>query len=338
MQTALSTDAADPDITWDGRQYVLHTTNTGYGNVPAWTSSDLSNWTFAGDALPKLPTWADAGWTWAPTSIRRADGRWFLYFSAAVKGKRTKNGQPLKCLGVASAMSATGPFTVVKERDAAPLLCQPNLGGDIDPSTYRQGSNGYSYLVTKTDGNSSALPTTIQNRRLDSNLWSFARGLNPSTLLKSTTGTWEGQIIEGPDLLATSGRLHLLYSGGDFASTAYGEGQARCGSTGTLCVRNGRLLDDPAFGAGAGGASAFGARTGSPLLAWHAYKEGTKTRLLSVGTLSTTSTGGLAVTGSPLPTASSRTSPQQRAAGLPGSVQLTVPENQPITVPNAHTR
>src|SRR4051794_28463884 len=153
-QTALSADAADPDITWDGHQYVLHTTNSAYGNVPTWKSTDLANWSYVGDALPKLPSWADGGWTWAPSSIRRADGKWFLYFSAAVKGQKTANGLPLKCIGVATAMSATGPFTVLKERDSAPLLCQPSVGGDIDPAAFRHPVNGNNYLVTKTDGNS----------------------------------------------------------------------------------------------------------------------------------------------------------------------------------------
>lgn len=336
-QTALSTDAADPDVTWDGSQYVLHTTNTAYGNVPTWTSTDLNNWTFVGDALPKLPTWAEPGWTWAPTSIRRADGKWFLYFSASVRGRKTVNNMPLKCIGVASAPNAAGPFTVVKERDAAPLLCQPQVGGDIDPAAYRNAANGLNYLATKTDGNSSSLPTSIQNRRLDPSLWSFAPGMGPSTLLRSTIGTWEAQVVEGPDLLSAGGKLHLVYSGGDFAKSTYGEGQALCASTSATCVRNGRLLDNPAYGSGAGGASGFASKTGAPLLAWHAYKDGSTTRLLSIGNLSSASNGALSVTGSPLPPSSSSQS-KLRAAGGPPAVQLTVPEDQPITVPNAHTR
>jgi beta-xylosidase len=95
-RAVLTSDAPDPDIAWDGQQYVLHTTNSTYGNVPTWTSTDLANWTYRGDALPTLPAWADSGWTWAPTSIRRADGKWFLYFSAAVRGQRTPAGEPVK--------------------------------------------------------------------------------------------------------------------------------------------------------------------------------------------------------------------------------------------------
>ncbi len=331
-QTSLTADAADPDVTWDGHQYVLHTTNTHYGNVPTWTSPDLANWTFVGDALPTLPAWAEGGYTWAPSSVRRADGTWLLYFSASVRGKRTVNDAPLKCIGVAYAPTATGPFTTVRARNTAPLLCQPSVGGDIDPSVY-QAADGRTWLTTKTDGNSSSLPTSIENRRLDSGLWTFTGA--PNTLLKSTIGSWEAQVIEGPDLLSAGGRLHLLYSGGDFSKSTYGEGQALCVS---ICARNGRLLEDPSFGSGGGGASAFSSNTGAPLLAWHAYKPGTTTRLLSVGTLSWSSGGVLSVTGTPLPSTPSTTSPQQRAAGVPGSVELTVPPNTPITVPNAHTR
>src|ERR1700712_1429997 len=182
--TTLASDVADPDIAWDGARYVLHSTNTPYGNVPTWTSTDLGTWTFTGDALPTLPRWAEPGYPWAPTSIRRPDGKWFLFFSAAVRGKTTANGSKLKCIGVAVADRAAGPFTVLRERDAAPLVCQPSIGGDIDPSTYRNPSTGLSYLVTKVDGNSMARPTQLQNWRLGSNLWSIAMG--PATLLKST--------------------------------------------------------------------------------------------------------------------------------------------------------
>jgi hypothetical protein len=336
-QTKLATDAADPDVTWDGHQYVLHTTNTSFGNVPTYTSPDLATWTFAGDALPHLPAWADPGWTWAPSSIRRADGKWFLYFSAAVHGRTTSGGQPLKCLGVASAPTATGPFTVVKERNAAPLLCDPAFGGDIDPAAYQQNSASNTYLVSKLDGNSIARPTAIQNHRLDPSLWSFAAGMGPTTLLWSTIGTWEAQNIEGPDLLFSGGRLHLVYSAGDFAQPTYGEGQALCAATNQACIRNGRLLDAALYGTGAAGASGFTSSLGAPLLAWHAYNGGT-TRILLIGTLATAPDGVLSVTGSPQPGARPNAVPQQRAGGLPSVVQLTVPGNQPVTVPNAHQR
>jgi hypothetical protein len=337
----LATDAADPSVRWDGTQYVLQTTNNAYGNVPTWTSPDLGTWTFAGDALPTLPSWAQPGWTWAPTSIQRSDGKWFLFFSAAMRGRTTANGEPLKCIGVASAASAAGPFTVVKERDAAPLLCEPELGGTIDPSAFRMNGNGNVYLVTKADGNSSALPTRIENRRLAANLWSLAP-MAPTVLLKSTTGTWEEQVIEGPDLTITAGnKLHLIYSGGDFAKPTYGEGQAQCASTSRTCVRNGRLINGSTYGTGAGGASTFRSPTGALLLAWHAYTTaGSTQRSLLLGTMAVDRNGVLSVTGSPVPAAPSggTAAPAQRAAGVPAGTQLTVPADQPITVPNAHTR
>lgn len=336
--TSITADVADPDVTWDGRRYVLHSTNTAHGNVPTWTSTDLGSWTFAGDALPRLPAWAEPGWTWAPSSVRRADGKWFLYFSAAVRGRKTSNGEPLKCIGVASASTAAGPFTVVRERDQAPLLCQPSIGGDIDPSTFRNPDTGLNYLVTKVDGNGIARPTKLENRRLASSLWSFAPGMGPSTLLASTVGTWEQQVIEGPDLLRFGGRTHLLYSGGDFAKTTYGEGQATCRSTSATCVRSGRLLNDPKFGSGAGGASAFASRTGGSVLAWHAYTTpNSMQRSLLMGNLVSAPGGTLAVTGSPAPAGGTPTAPTQRV-DRPVEAKLTVPAGQPVTVPNARTR
>ena len=55
-------------------------------------------------------------------------------------------------------------------------------------------------------------------------------------LLRSTIGTWEEQVIEGPDLHSAGGRLHLIYSGGDFAKSTYGEGQALCGDEPDVCA------------------------------------------------------------------------------------------------------
>lgn len=336
--TSLAADVADPDVTWDGSRYVLHATNTAHGNVPTWTSPDLSTWAFAGDALPTLPKWAEPGWTWAPSSIRRSDGKWFLYFSAAVRGRRTANGQPLKCIGVASGPGAAGPFRVVPERDAAPLLCQPSIGGDIDPSTFRDAT-GPATLVTKVDGNSMARPTKLESRRLAWNLWSFAPDRKPTTALASTIGTWEQQVVEGPDLVRLGGRLHLLYSGGDFAKTTYGEGQASCATPTATCVRSGRLLNDPSFGSGAGGASAFSSRTGGGVLAWHAYTTPDSTkRSLLLGTLASTPAGPLTVGGSPVPAAAGTSRTPAQRASAPAQAQLTVPNGQPITVPNAHTR
>lgn len=335
--TRLTVDAPDPNVRWDGSQYVLQTTNSNYGNVPTWTSPDLGNWTFAGDALPQLPAWAQPGWTWAPTSIRRSDGKWFLFFSAAVRGRATANGEPLKCIGVASAATAVGPYTVVKERDQAPLLCDPSVGGDIDPSAFRMDSTGNVYLVSKVDGNSMARPTRIENRRLAANLWTLAP-FPPTALLSSTTGTWEQQVIEGPDLAMAGGKLHLIYSGGNFATSSYGEGQAACAATNGACVRNGRLIDGPQYGSGAGGASTFRSRTGVLVLAWHAYTtSGSSQRSLLLGTMALKPDGVLTVTGSPVPLQPTGGA-AVRAAATPAQVQLSVPANQPITVPNAHTR
>jgi hypothetical protein len=327
-QTSITTDVADPDIAWDGARYVLHSTNTPYGNVPTWTSTDLGKWTFTGDALPKLPTWAAPGWTWAPSALRRPDGTWFLFFSAAVRGRTTTGGQPLKCIGAASAPTAKGPFTVLRQWDATPLLCQSSLGGDIDPSTFRNPANGLNYLVTKVDGNGIGRPTQIENRRLDPSLATFQAGMGPSVLLRSTVGTWEKQVIEGPDLVSAGGRLHLLYS----------EGQSLCASTGSACVRNGQLLNNSMYGSGAGGASSFTSRTGAPLLAWHAYLDPkNRQRSLLLGTMASSAAGVLSITGSPVP-AGSVSAPASRAAGMASSVDIGVPAGTRVTVPNAHTR
>src|SRR4051794_18607406 len=69
-------DAPDPDvIAVDGWYYAYSTqsvTPSGPANIPVWRSRDLVRWTPLGDALPRLPAWADqAGVSWAPHVVQR---------------------------------------------------------------------------------------------------------------------------------------------------------------------------------------------------------------------------------------------------------------------------
>ncbi|HYH50952.1 MAG TPA: hypothetical protein VEG38_15505, partial [Acidimicrobiia bacterium] len=47
-------------------RYFAYGTQTGDVNVQVMESTDLARWEHRGDALPELPGWAGAGWTWTP--------------------------------------------------------------------------------------------------------------------------------------------------------------------------------------------------------------------------------------------------------------------------------
>ena len=50
-------------------------------NVPMFSSTNLTHWTYAGDAFPTKPAWISGG-MWAPDVVHRA-GRYLMYFTAS---------------------------------------------------------------------------------------------------------------------------------------------------------------------------------------------------------------------------------------------------------------
>ena len=87
-------------------------------------STDLQTWKKAGDALPTLASWAAPGATWAPAVIHLKHS-YLLYYTTTSARSR------VQCLSVATAKRPGGPFT---DSTTAPLVCQPGLGGSIDPT------------------------------------------------------------------------------------------------------------------------------------------------------------------------------------------------------------
>lgn len=71
-------------------------------------SPDLVTWTYVGEALDGMPSWADPGASdvWAP-DIQFFDGKYYLYYVVVVEG-----GAALEsAIGVATSDSPTGPWT-----------------------------------------------------------------------------------------------------------------------------------------------------------------------------------------------------------------------------------
>jgi hypothetical protein len=330
--TQLKADAPDPSVIWSGSSYVLSTTNSNYGNVPSFASSDLSSWSFRGDELPHLPGWARGGYTWAPSVVRISATQYNLYYSAAVVGQYTPNGQPLKCIGVATALTATGPFTPTSA--TTPLVCDYGTG-DIDPSTYFDGST--LYLVYKLDANSRGGLSRIYSRPFSSNGTSFTGG---AVNLLTAAGGWEGNVVEGPSMATVNGgQPHLIYSAGNYASSSYGEGQSVCRTVSTPCSRNGRLLQGGStYGYGAGGATIFSNGHSAKVICWHGYANANATgpRYLYVAPLSVSgSTLSVPANGTPAAAAgaiSPYAAPRQPGPAITRS-QLTIPAGTPLTVP-----
>ncbi|MGH8879246.1 MAG: glycoside hydrolase family 43 protein [Stackebrandtia sp.] len=206
----------DPGVLKLGATYYVYGTNDGVHNVPVLTSTDLVNWTLAGDALPELGAWAETGRTWAP-EVLRTDAGYVMYYTA----RSPKHD--LQCLGLAVAENPAGPFA---DTLPEPFIAQLDEGGSIDASPYRD-TDGRVYLHWKNDGNHVGAPAHLYGQELSDDGLSL---LGEPVRLLTNSEPWHGRVIEAPQLFRRDGRLYLFYSAGAFDSDGYGVGYARCAS------------------------------------------------------------------------------------------------------------
>lgn len=237
----------------DGLYYMFASQGEWNGpNVPMTVSTSLTAWYGQPvDALPTLPSWATSGFTWNP-DVREVDGRWVMWFNAAVK---VLPQDQLKCIGVATATTVSGPYVSSATR---PQVCQLFHLGSIDPRTF-QSPDGKLWLLWKSDDNADvngASHSTIYIQRLAKDGLSV---VGRPTALMSADLPWEGRIVEAPDMVYASGHYWLFFSGNWFNQPAYGIGVAECDSPTGPCAPAtlGPWLSSNAQGSGPGEESLF---------------------------------------------------------------------------------
>jgi hypothetical protein len=256
-------DAPDPFLLEDEGRWVLYTTQVGLANIPVSTTPDLAAWSTPTDALPRLPAWAEWGHTWAPGVVRRPGG-FVLYFAARSRATGRQ------CIGAATSTSATGPFTTTSPE---PLVCQPELGGSIDPHPFVD-ADGTTYLLWKADGNAIGARSTLFSQRLRPD--GLALEGQPTPLLDNDAA-WEEPLIENPAFVLLGGRYVLLYSGGWWESDGYATGYATCDSPLGPCAKvttKSPLHPSDGEVAGPGGACVIAGPAGDMWLAHHAWTPG----------------------------------------------------------------
>ncbi|HEY3810027.1 MAG TPA: glycoside hydrolase family 43 protein, partial [Acidimicrobiales bacterium] len=254
-------DFPDPSITDVDGIYYAYSTQTGFANVPAATSTDGVNWTgIGGTIFPTLPLWATFGFTWAPTVARDSSGTYVMFYTA----REASSG--LQCIGRATALSPTGPFI---DLSLAPVICQTGVGGSIDPDIFTD-SDGTSYLTWKSDGDSNGDLSGIWAQPLDSTL-SLAG--SPKLLLTNGGQSWQGTIIEGPDMAKIDGSYYLFYSGNDYDTSHYAVGYTTCSGPLGPCanVSYNPVLSSSEGMAGPGGEDFFTGPNGQLLMAFAAW-------------------------------------------------------------------
>ena len=213
-------DQSDPFLTAADGRYLLFTSGgTGPAplNVPVATSRDFVHWTPPTEALPVLPTWAHAGYTWAP-DMHRFGSHYALYFTAKVAGRTPAT----QCIGSAFSTSPTGPYVA----GPTPFICQLHQGGSIDPRVFVD-ANGTPWMVWKSDQNigGASTPTKMWSQRLSRDGTAL---LGRPSFLLSPDEPWQGTVVEAPDMVEVDGDYWVFYSANWFNQPAYAIGAARC--------------------------------------------------------------------------------------------------------------
>ncbi len=206
-------DFPDPDIIRVGNTYYGYATNSAAGNIQMISSTNLTTWNLQGTALPQVPAWARPGYTWAP-GVVDLSGRYVLFYSVV------DSANALECISEAVAAQPQGPFV---DTTTGPLVCQGDLGGSIDPSPFVDPS-GRPYLLWKSIGTANQ-PSTIWTQQLSPDGTGL---LGAPTALLGPDQPWEGNVVEGPDMVDVAGTYYLFYSGNNWNSAAYAIGVATC--------------------------------------------------------------------------------------------------------------
>jgi len=207
---------ADPFILPVDGVYWLYATNASGKNISLARSTDLLTWEILSDAMPALPKWAKmtGGLVWAPEVIPIGD-RYVMYYTARDKASNKQ------CVGVAVSALPEGKF---KDTHDAPLVCQAQEGGTIDPSPFRD-DDGQLYLYYKNDGNCCGIPTSIYAQKLAADGLSL---LGEPVRLVRNDAQWEGRVVEAPTMFKHDGQYVLFFSANDYAGVEYAVGYAIC--------------------------------------------------------------------------------------------------------------
>lgn len=228
-RVAISPDFPDPAVMTVGDTYYAYGTapfqaieRNDAVHVQVASSQDLKEWTIRGDAVPDLPSWAldRRDRVWAP-SVAQV-GRSSFVLAVTLPDGLTRR----QCIGIGRATSPLGPFRL---DDHKPVICQPDLGGSIDPSFQEHGKT---WIVWKSDGNAVSRPSQLWVQRISPS--SLGVVGEPSALLvnarpwHNTPGVPERSTIEGPALARIRGKLLLLYSANGYATPEYAMGFASC--------------------------------------------------------------------------------------------------------------
>jgi beta-xylosidase len=264
---AFDDDAPDPDVVRFGSTFYAYTTGTTWGNhIGVLTStSPTSGWrttgrTFGSTALPTPPSWQVADTQWAP-GVYLWNGRYEMFYAARSKALG------VWCLSVAGSDRPTGPFT---DMSSGPMLCQPEIGGSIDPQPFVD-SDGSPWLHWKNNDGSSAAVSKV---------WAVRLGLDGVTPVSGATEVlakntqrypWQ-TTVDNPQMVIDGGTHYLFYSSGNWDDASYVVGYAVCsGPAGPCTSGDNPILQSYGSAVGTGGGTLVQDASGSWFISYHAW-------------------------------------------------------------------
>jgi beta-xylosidase len=245
----LDTDFPDPYVLKVGDSYWAYATEGNAQHIQVARSNDLVSWEQLDDALPQIPAWS-AGKTWAPEVAKTSAG-YVMYYTLNAYELQTPRLAGAQCVSFAFSANPQGPFV---DPNTKPFVCQPDLGGSIDPDPF-QDRDGQRYLLWKNDGNCCDIPTRFYIQQVSDD----GRKLmgQPRDMGVVNDAPWETPInsrIESPELFLHDGTYYLFFSGSAHDTEFYAVGYA------TSKTVTGPYVDapenpilktkDPAFGPG----------------------------------------------------------------------------------------
>lgn len=188
-------DYPDPSIIRVGKDYYATATSNDWSpEFPILHSTDLVNWTIAGEVFPRRPEWSN-GFHWAP-EIWQDNGKFYVFYAAR------KTGGSL-CIAAATAAKPLGPYT-----DHGAMMCQEV--GSIDAFPIRD-ETGKLFVVWKEDGNSVGKPTPIWAQPLDEKAMKLTG--EKQEILTNDPNSWEGNLVEGAFIMRHNNYFYMFYSG-----------------------------------------------------------------------------------------------------------------------------
>ena len=252
-------DFADPSVIYGDGRYYGYATNAAAGNVQVIASADLKHWEWVGGTLTSLPSWAVPGFTWAPSVLHR-DKTYYMYYAARHAASKRQ------CISVARSAKPDGPFV---DDSTGPLVCQLNLGGSIDASSF-VAADGSAYLLWKSEGEVVGGSAQLWIRKLGDDYKSFD---GDGVVLAGVDRGWEGRTVEGPSMAEANGVFYLFYSANRWDTADYAEGFAVCSKPTGPCTKPGNnvLLAKHDKIAGPGGGEVFMAPGGQLFISYHAW-------------------------------------------------------------------